>query len=231
MLTPELFEADMPETSEPSSDINAEAEVIEVEGIETDAVSEPDILEPIAEIGEPAMFEPEPVTFSEMAPSAEAGQTDDELLLFLEEDYQEAEPVVQEQGYVNLPTPQFDGPLSPEALSELSVFLRHPSVRSALVVNKSGACIASEGEEGTDADSLASYVNTLVSIASVLGGKLGSEALSHFHLEYDGASLVLFKLDAEHRLLLSLTDSDSLGVLHYLVRRYIENAGEAALAK
>ena len=178
---------------------------------------------------EPAIFEAEPV-----AASAEVTQeAEDELLLFLEEDYQEPEPVAasQEPVYVNVPTPQFDGSLSPEALSELKVFLRHPSVRAALLVNTSGVCIAAEGEGDAEADSLASYVNTLVSIAGVLGGKLGAEALSHFHLEYEGASLVLFRLDSEHRLLLTLNDSDALGVLHYLVRRYIENAGEAALAK
>lgn len=234
-------EADASEISAESTEIeSAQADYSETDYSETDypdmysadianvddSQVEPSQLEPSSE---PAIFEAEPV-----AASAEANEADgeDELLLFLEEDYQEPEPVAasQEPAYVNVPTPQFDGPLSPEALGELKVFLRHPSVRAALLVNTSGACIAAEGEGDAEADSLASYVNTLVSIAGVLGGKLGAEALSHFHLEYEGASLVLFRLDSEHRLLLTLNDSDALGVLHYLVRRYIENAGEAALA-
>ena len=165
---------------------------------------------------------------SPLAPAILSAGGDD--LLFLDEDFgDEASPaeVSVPPAYVNTPAPQFEGALSSEALSKLDIFLRHPSVRAALVVDASGSCTAFEGQTKEVAESLATYVSTLMSIAGVLGGKLGAETLSHFHLEYRGASLVLFRLNRDNKLLLSLDDAKSLGVLHYLVRRYIENAGDA----
>ena len=118
-------------------------------------------------------------------------------------------------------TPEDD--LQPARVFEqhLEAFLANPAVSAALITTRSGECVASKGKAPSDEPTVAAYAKTLASIAGVLGAHLGGPKFQRMHLEYEGQSWLLVDLDDETLLLLCLKDQKALGVITYLISKFL----------
>ena len=133
-----------------------------------------------------------------------------------------AESGVAEQHAAKTVLPQ-PGLSQAEALATLlRPLLENAAVQAALFADVQGACLAQVGRGLDDGATLAVYSRTLASVAAALGDRIETGSLSSLHLEYQGQSLLLTKLATRGTLLLQLKDAGSIGVVRYLVRKFIE---------
>ncbi len=121
----------------------------------------------------------------------------------------------------------------------LSPLLENAAVHAALFADAQGGCLAQVGSGLEDGDTLAVYSRTLASIAAALGDRIEGDSkstggLGSLHLEYNGHSLLITRIATRGTLLLRLKDASSIGVVRYLVRKFIDEeaqlSGEPVLA-
>ena len=121
-----------------------------------------------------------------------------------------------------------------EALENLlQPLLENAAVHAALFADTQGACLAQVGRGLEDGATLAVYSRTLASVAAALGDRLGADgsagnlgSFSSLHLEYQGQSLLIAKIATRGTLLLRLKDASSIGVVRYLVRKFVEEEAQ-----
>ena len=126
------------------------------------------------------------------------------------------------------PTP-VPAPHTAESLETLlAALLENSAVHAALFADAQGTCLAQVGRGMDDGATLAVYSRTLASVAGALGERLGLVGgggdLSSLHLDFQGQSLLITKIATRGTLLLRLKDASSIGVVRYLVRKFVEEA-------
>ena len=122
-------------------------------------------------------------------------------------------------------------PRQPESLETLlAALLENSAVHAALFADAEGACLAQVGRGMDDGATLAVYSRTLASVAGALGEHLGlageNGGLSSLHLDFQGQSLLITKIAARGTLLLRIKDASSIGVVRYLVRKFVEEEAQ-----
>ena len=137
------------------------------------------------------------------------------------------------------PAPESDADAEPEQVAApaprqqesletlLAALLENSAVHAALFADAQGACLAQVGRGLDDGATLAVYSRTLASISGALGEHLGlagdaGSGPNSLHLEFQGHSLLITKIAARGTLLLRIKDASSIGVVRYLVRKFVE---------
>ncbi len=121
-----------------------------------------------------------------------------------------------------------------EALTNLlRSLLSNAAIHAALFADTQGACLAQVGRGLDDGATLAVYSRTLASVAGALGEHIGltggadeGAGLNGLHLDYQGQSLLITKVATRGTLLLRIKDASSIGVVRYLVRKFIEEEAQ-----
>ena len=123
-------------------------------------------------------------------------------------------------------------PRQPESLETLlAALLENSAVHAALFADAQGACLAQVGRGLDDGATLAVYSRTLASVAGALGEHLGLAGesggeLGSLHLDFQGQSLLITKIAERGTLLLRIKDASSIGVVRYLVRKFVEEEAQ-----